>query len=142
MAWFKDTFLKSFGNCEGKRISEKQYNVFMNNLSKFCYESGNHIWNGVENFYKFDGKRIVLQESPVVGGKTEYFVSIDDGKRYRVFGTGVDLSAIEIVNFKTEEKMNEWLKRFCRWSGVAWNIYDLSSFLTPLTSRTVMVEHS
>lgn len=84
MKWFKEVFLPSFEDCKGKRVSEKQGQIFEKYLN-FDYSNDN-----VEYFTKvIDGKKIKLQKSSVFNGcyynksgrhtnyKTEYYITIE-----------------------------------------------------------------
>lgn len=63
MKWFRDVFLKSFDECKGKRISEKQAEVFIRYLPD-SFESDNACYyTGM-----IDRKNIKVQESPVYSG--------------------------------------------------------------------------
>lgn len=84
MKWFKEVFLPSFEDCKGKRVSEKQGQIFEKYLD-FDYSNDN-----AEYFKKvIDGKKIKLQKSSVFNGcyynksgrhtsyKTEYYITIE-----------------------------------------------------------------
>ena len=83
MKWFREVFLKSFDECKGKRISEKQAEVFIRYLPD-SFESDNACYyTGM-----IDRKNIKVQESPVYSGcrytskgrhtiyKNEYYLTI------------------------------------------------------------------
>lgn len=79
MDWFLKTFLPSFGKCQGKRISEKQFNIFRKYLDKNEYIVNTSNDRYTEYFdYLIVGKRIRLQDS-LVGYKPywhEYYLTI------------------------------------------------------------------
>lgn len=78
MDWFKNTFLASFGFCNGKRISMKQFGIFEKYLHDYIYkqtDSGNTITTE----YHFGNSIIVLQDSLAGYGKgkwTEQYLTI------------------------------------------------------------------
>lgn len=77
MEWFRD-FLKSFGNCCGKRISMKQFGVFERNLHDYEYKVTDD-GNTITTEYRFEGKIIILQDSIAGYGNgkwTEQYVTI------------------------------------------------------------------
>lgn len=83
MKWFKEVFLPSFENCEGRRVSEKQGEIFRKYLD-FSKEQYNAEYYTKE----IDGKIITLQMSSVFNGchynktgrhtdyRTEYYITI------------------------------------------------------------------
>lgn len=83
MKWFREVFLKSFDECKGKRISEKQAEVFIRYLSNTSESDNASYYEG-----RVDGKNIKVQESPVYSGcrytskgrhtiyKNEYYLTI------------------------------------------------------------------
>lgn len=78
MDWFKNTFLPSFGICNGKRISEKQYNIFV----KYLYDKHLHKETNRDNAcileYHLDNFVIITQASHAGYGKgwEEYYLTI------------------------------------------------------------------
>lgn len=87
MKWFREVFLKSFDECKGKRISEKQAEVFIRYLPD-SFESDNACYyTGM-----IDRKNIKVQESLVYSGcrytskgrhtiyKNEYYLTITTEK--------------------------------------------------------------
>lgn len=78
MDWFRKTFLASFENCNGKRITEKQFNIFEKYLMKHIYKESDTN-NSFINEYHFEDKIIILQESVVGYGKAswkEYYLTV------------------------------------------------------------------
>lgn len=85
MKWFKEVFLSSFENCNGKRVSEKQGQIFEKYLD-FESERDNATY-----YSKIvDNRKIRLQVSSVFNGcyydkkgrhtsyKTEYYITITE----------------------------------------------------------------
>lgn len=77
MKWFKDVFLPGFEKCNGRRISEKQFNVFQNYLRKFTYKESD-MQNTIKIEYHFENLIIILQDSIAGYGKGwhEYYLTI------------------------------------------------------------------
>lgn len=84
--WFLETFLPSFGLCNGKQISQKQGEIFVRYLNRDDYVSENaYHYSGMVN-----GLLIKLQESGAYNGsaytstgrktlyRTVYFLSIKE----------------------------------------------------------------
>jgi hypothetical protein len=85
MKWFKEVFLPSFEDCQGKRISEKQGMIFEKYLDPENYSHDN-----AEYFSKIvNGRKIKLQKSATFNGcyydkrgrhtkyRDEYFLTIE-----------------------------------------------------------------
>lgn len=65
MKWFKTVFLPSFETCKGKRISEKQYNLFIKYLyDRYLYKESNS-GNAYILEYHIDDLIIITQQSHV-----------------------------------------------------------------------------
>jgi len=77
MKWFKEVFLPSFKKCDGRRISEKQFDIFNYYLSKYVYKEVDE-GNTSETEYHFGDYIIVLQNSFAGYGKGwhEYYLTI------------------------------------------------------------------
>ncbi len=85
MKWFKEVFLPSFEDCKGKRVSEKQGQIFEKYL-----DPERHSNDNAEYFSKvINGKHIRLQRSSSFNGCyydksgrhtkyiTEYYITIE-----------------------------------------------------------------
>ena len=84
MRWFETVFLKSF-DADGstKRISDKQFNVFVLNLNNYLYKEED-TYNTIMTEYHFNDLIIILQDSLVGFGKnkwTEKYVTIRKARR-------------------------------------------------------------
>ena len=78
MKWFKTVFLPSFETCKGKRISEKQYNLFIKYLyDRYLYKESN-LGNAYILEYHIDEIIIITQQSHAGYGKgwEEYYLTI------------------------------------------------------------------
>lgn len=78
MKWFKEVFITSFGKCHGKRISEKQFNVFASCLQKHVYKETEE-GNTQKTEYHFENLIVILQDSIAGFGKGswhEYYLTI------------------------------------------------------------------
>lgn len=78
MKWFKTVFLPSFGSCYGKRISEKQYNLFIKYLyDRYLHKESNR-GNAYILEYHIEGIIIITQQSHAGYGKgwEEYYLTI------------------------------------------------------------------
>lgn len=83
MKWFCEVFLQSFPDCKGKRISEKQAEIFIRYLS-----NSSELDNAFYYEDKINRRNIKLQESLVYNGcrytnkgrhtsyKKEYYLTI------------------------------------------------------------------
>ncbi len=82
MKWFMN-FLKSFDNCTGRKISEKQFFSFESNLQKYVYKES-ETNNSFITEYHFLDKIIILQDSKVGYGKGwhEYYLTLKNNKDY------------------------------------------------------------
>lgn len=78
MEWFKDTFLPSFNFCKGKRISEKQYDIFVKYLyDKYLYKELDRNNACIQEYHIYN-LVIIIQSSHVGYGKgwNEYYLTI------------------------------------------------------------------
>lgn len=76
MKWFKEIFLKSFEDCRGRRITEKQANIFIKYLP-----NREDLFGFNATYYSglIDNREIRVQESSTCCGRSyrqEYFLTI------------------------------------------------------------------
>lgn len=75
--WFNNVFLKSFDICNGKRISEKQFNIFNDNLKGYLYKTSDRDNTCIDE-YHYNDLVIILQQSKAGFGTgwIEYYLTI------------------------------------------------------------------